>query len=75
MFFRKKYILAKIESTYGTDPVAVGGDAILTKNLQINPQQGNRVNRDLDLAELCLPIDLVPNLREESIIKIEKSTQ
>lgn len=52
MFFRKKYILAKIESTYGTDPVAVGGDAILTKNLQINPQQGNRVNRDLDRSTL-----------------------
>ena len=48
LLFRKKYILAKIESTYGTDPTPAGANAILTKNLQINPQQGNRVGRDLD---------------------------
>jgi len=52
MLFRKKYILAKIESTYGTDPTPVAGDAVLTKNLQINPQQGNRVNRDLDRSTI-----------------------
>lgn len=52
MFFRKKNILAKIESTYGTDPVTAAGDAVLTKNLQIDIQQGNRVNRDLDRPTL-----------------------
>ena len=48
MLYRKKYILAKTEVTYGTDPTPVGGDAILTKNLQISPMQGTRVSRDLD---------------------------
>ena len=52
MLFRKKYILAKIESTYGTDPTPAGGDAILTKNLQINPQQGNRISRELDRSTI-----------------------
>lgn len=48
MFFRKKYILAKIEGTYGTDPTPVGADAILTSNLTIGLQQGTRVSRGLD---------------------------
>ena len=48
MLYRKKYILAKIETVYGTDPTPAGSNAILTKNLQINAQQGNRVGRDLD---------------------------
>ncbi|MEZ0147954.1 MAG: hypothetical protein AB9Q19_01340 [Candidatus Reddybacter sp.] len=52
MLYRKKYILAKIEGTYGTDPTPAGADAILTKNLQISPQQGNRVGRELDRSTL-----------------------
>ena len=52
MLSRKKYILAKIESTYGTDPTASGTNAIQTSNLQINPHQGNRVNRNLDKPTL-----------------------
>lgn len=52
MLSRKKYILAKIESVYGTDPTPAGSNAIKTKGLQINPQQGNRVNRDLDRSTL-----------------------
>lgn len=46
--FRNKVVMAKIESTYGTDPTPVGSDAILTSNLRINPYQGNTTSRDLD---------------------------
>lgn len=36
---RKKLLLAKLESTYGTDPTPTGADnAILTQNLSIKPQ-------------------------------------
>ncbi|NIB44812.1 hypothetical protein HBA55_34850 [Pseudomaricurvus alkylphenolicus] len=52
MLFRKKVVLAKIESTYGTDPTPDGSNAILTKNLEIQPLQGNRVTRGLDRATL-----------------------
>lgn len=58
MLYRKKYILAKIESTYATDPTASGANAIQTSNLQINPQQGNRVNRNLDKPTLGNSKDL-----------------
>lgn len=50
MFWKKKYLLAKIESVYGTDPVPTATDAILTTNLNINPYEGNRVSRNLDRA-------------------------
>ena len=48
MFFRKKYLLAKIEVTYNTDPTPVAADAILTTNMTISPYEGNRVSRNLD---------------------------
>ena len=46
---RNKMIFAKVESTYGTDPVPVeGSDAILTKGVARGLYEGNRVTRDLD---------------------------
>lgn len=49
---RKKYILAKIESTYGTDPTPAGSNAILTRDLQRSFYEGNTVSRDIDRATL-----------------------
>lgn len=48
MHFRKKYLLAKIESAYGTDPTPDDTNAILTTNLTISPYEGNSVSRNLD---------------------------
>lgn len=45
---RKKYLLAKIESTYGTDPTPVAGDAILTMGLQREVYGGPTVQRNND---------------------------
>jgi hypothetical protein len=45
---RKRTILAKIESTYGTDPVPTGSaNAILLRNLTVTPQENETVARDL----------------------------
>jgi hypothetical protein len=52
MKFKAKTILAKLETTYGTDPTPAGADCVQTKNLQINPYQGNTVTRDLDRETL-----------------------
>lgn len=52
MFYRKKFILAKIEGTYGVDSTPNGINAILTKNCEIQQLQGNRVSRELDRATL-----------------------
>jgi hypothetical protein len=45
---RKRTLLAKIETVYGTDPVPTGGaNAILTKNLNVMPMETNFVSRDI----------------------------
>ncbi|KAA9133457.1 hypothetical protein F3N42_03650 [Marinihelvus fidelis] len=53
MLFRKKRILAKIESVYGTDPTPDGSNAILTRNLDIpEVYGGEKVQRNLDRETL-----------------------
>ena len=44
---RKRLILAKAETTYGTDSSPVGADAILVRNLDITPIEADVVSRDL----------------------------
>lgn len=44
---RKRLILVKLESTYGTDSVPTATDAVLCKSLNINPLEGSSVQRDL----------------------------
>lgn len=45
---RKRAILAKIETTYGTDSVPTGSaDAVLVKNMSITPLSSTVVGRDL----------------------------
>jgi len=44
---RKRLILVKTESTYGTDSSPVGTDALLVRNLDITPLSGDLVSRDL----------------------------
>lgn len=44
---RKRIVLAKIETVYGTDAAPLGANAILVRNLNMNPLQGTLVQRDL----------------------------
>lgn len=45
---RKRVILAKIETTYGTDPIPTGGaNAILVRNLNVTPQSSQLVGREV----------------------------
>jgi len=43
---RKRVILVKLEATYGTDSTPAAGDAVLCRNLDINPLEGSQVERD-----------------------------
>jgi len=52
MKFRAKTLLAKIEGVYGVGSVLTGAEAMLTKNLSINPYSGNTISRDTDRASL-----------------------
>ena len=48
IFFRLMVLLAKLETTYATDPTLTGAaNAILAKNISINPMDGTDVSRDL----------------------------
>jgi hypothetical protein len=49
---RKRLLLAKIESTYGTDPTPVGTDAMLVSNMSIQPLQLELKDRELILGYL-----------------------
>lgn len=47
--FDSKIILAKIETTYGTDPTPSGAaNAMLMKNVEIRPMEGQGVSRNLE---------------------------
>jgi hypothetical protein len=48
IFFRLMVLLAKIESAYATDPTLTGAaNAVLARNISINPMNGQDVSRDL----------------------------
>lgn len=49
---RKRYILAEIESSYGTDPTPVAADAVLTNGLQREIYSGPVVSRETDRSTL-----------------------
>lgn len=45
---RKRVLLAKIETTYGTDPTPTGAaNAILVRNITLTPQEADFADRDL----------------------------
>jgi hypothetical protein len=69
---RKRLILAKIESTYGTDPTPTGSsDAILVRNLEVTPLQADVVSRDLIRPYLGNSDQLLANTRVELTFEVE----
>lgn len=50
--WRSKIILAKIETTYGTDSVPATADGVLASNVEIRPMEGSEESRDLIQAFL-----------------------
>ncbi|MCA0245788.1 MAG: hypothetical protein LCH93_04140 [Proteobacteria bacterium] len=47
-YWKKKVLLAKIETVYGTDPTPTGSNAILGTNISLNPMEGEDVSRNLE---------------------------
>lgn len=69
---RKRAVLAKIETTYGTDPTPTGvANAILVKNLTITPLAANMVSRDLVRAYIGGFDQLVANQHVECAFEVE----
>ena len=68
---RKRLILAKIESTYGTDSTPTGAEAILVRNLEITPLQADVVTRDLIRPYLGNFEQILANQRVEITFDVE----
>ena len=69
---RKRLILAKTESTYGTDPSPTGAaNAILVRNLEITPLQAETVSRDLLRPYLGVSDQLLAQTRVEVTFEVE----
>ena len=69
---RKRLILAKTESTYGTDSSPTGAaNAILVRNLEITPLQADTVTRDLIRPYLGNSDQLLAQTRVEVTFEVE----
>ena len=69
---RLRALLAKDESTYGTDPTATGAqNAILCTELSIEPVQSDEVSRDLIRSYLGNYDTLLANTRAQVTITVE----
>ena len=69
---RKRLLLAKTETTYGTDPTPTGAsNAILVRNLEITPLQAETVSRDLIRPYLGNSDQLLAQTRVEVTFEVE----
>ncbi len=68
---RKRLILAKTESPYGTDSSPAGTDAILVRDLSITPLQSDVVDRELIRPYLGASEQLLANTRVEVTFQVE----
>ena len=68
---RKRLILAKAESPYGTDSTPDGTDAVLVRTLEITPIEADVVSRDLIRPYLGNSDQLLANTRVSITFEVE----
>lgn len=68
---RKRLILAKTETTYGTSASPAGSDAILVRNLEITPLEADVVSRELVRPYLGNQEQLLANPRVKVTCEVE----
>jgi hypothetical protein len=68
---RKRLILVKKETTYGTDSSPAGTDALLVRNLDITPIEADLVSRDLIRPYLGNSPSLLANSRVSITFQVE----
>ena len=68
---RKRLILAKTETTYGTSAAPAGSDAILVRNLDITPLESDVISRDLIRPYLGNSEQLLANPRVRVTCEVE----
>jgi hypothetical protein len=68
---RKRLILAKTETTYGTDSVPAGTDAVLVRSLEVTPLESDVVSRDLIRPYYGNSDQLLANTRVRCSFEVE----
>lgn len=68
---RKRLILIKDESTYGTDSTPAGANAVLVRDLNITPMQSDVVSRNLIRSYLGASEQLLANTRVQVTFSVE----
>ena len=69
--YRKRTVLIKVESTYGTDSTPTGTDACQVRNLEVTPVQSDIVSRDLIRPYLGASPQLIANNRVQVTFEVE----
>lgn len=69
--FKQKLIAAQIEVTYGTDVGPTGANAIVTRNLNVTPIEGDKLERNLDGASLGNSGSALTNMRTKHDYEVE----
>lgn len=70
--WKSKVLLAKIETTYGTDPSPTGvADAVLATEVRLTPMEGQDVSRDLELPYLGAQASIPTELHAKLAFKVE----
>ena len=72
MKWRTKILLAKIETTYGTDPApTAAANAILATEVVLTPMEGSDASRDLELPYLGAQATIPAELQAKLAFKVE----
>lgn len=72
MNWASKTLLAKIETTYGTDAVpTAAADAVLATNVELRPMDGEDVTRNLERAQMGADPSIPVNLRSVLTFDVE----
>lgn len=72
LLYNKRVLLAKTETTYNTDSLPTGAsNAILVRNLEIQPIEADQVNRDLVRPYLGSSDILISNIRSRVTFEVE----
>lgn len=70
--WRSKILLAKIETTYGTDAAPAGAtDAVLATNIVLTPMEGQDVSRELELPWLAAQATIPAGLHSRLQFRVE----
>jgi hypothetical protein len=69
--YRKRTVLVKAESTYGTDSSPAGSDAVQVRNLEITPVEADVLSRDLIRPYLGNSPQLIANTRVSVTFEVE----